>query len=232
MFSEIRVSEILKVIALPFLLIVIVLSLFFARDFFQFPSDEELRPIIRDLFGRYGLLIVFVSAIVEGLFVVGWYFPGTTIILFCLLFVSDKPFDVATIASTASAGLALAYIANYAVGKYGWYKLLSKFGFQNALERAKERLHAHGTSAIVVSYWQFSLASLISTAAGILQMPLSIFCLVSTLAAFFWVCLWSALIFALGSAAMTLVGLPFILIVLLTWIVFAICIPLLKSRKT
>ena len=224
-------STIFKRIALPLFLIGIILSLFFARDIFKFPTDEELRPIIRDLFGRYGLLIVFASAIIEGLFVVGWYFPGTTIILFCLLFVSDKPFDVATIAGSASSGLGLAYIANYTIGKYGWYKLLAKFGFQNALERAKERLQSHGISAIVVSYWQFSFASLISTAAGILQMPLSIYLLVSTLATFFWVSFWSTLIFALGSAAMTLVGLPFILIALLTWIVLAICIPLLKSRN-
>jgi membrane protein DedA with SNARE-associated domain len=220
-----------KLIAVPLILIAIVISLFFVRQAFHFPTDEELRPIIRKLFEGYGLLIVLASALIEGLFAIGWYFPGTTIILFCLLFAGDNPVDVLTIAIAASLGVSLAHAANYAIGRYGWYRLLAKLGFGNALERAKDRLQSHGASAIVMSYWQFSLASLTSTAAGILQMPATRFIVVSTLATFFWVGFWSTLIFALGSAAMTLIGLPFILAILLTWIVIAICASLIKSRN-
>ncbi len=226
-----RSAQTAKLIAIPLILIAIVISLFFARHVFRFPTDEELRPIIRGLFEGYGLLIVLASALIEGLFAIGWYFPGTTVILFCLLFAGDSPVDVLTIAGTASLGVSIAHVANYTIGRYGWYRLLAKLGFGNALERAKDRLQSHGASAIVMSYWQFSLASLTSTAAGILQMSATRFIVISTLATFFWVGFWSTLIFSLGTTAMTLVGLPFILVILLIWIVLAICASLMKSKN-
>ena len=224
-----RLLHYLKLATLPLFLAAVVLSLFLVRAYFSLPTEEQLRPLALDLYSRFGLLVVLLAGFLEGILVIGWYFPGTTIILLCLLLISDRPTEVALIAATASVGLWLAYAINYMLGRYGWYTLLARFGMSNAIEKAKARLQSHGMAAIIFSYWQFTLASLTSTAAGVLSLPFARFLMLSLIATLFWVGAWSTLIVSLGSVAMTLVGLPFILILIACWLI-AILIHRLISR--
>lgn len=222
----------LRIIAIPISLIVIVLSLFLARSLLPLPSDEELRVVTKTLFSHYGLLLVFASGLVEGILLAGWYFPGTTLILFSLLLVGDDISAVVVLAAAAASGLSLAYVFNYALGRFGWYRLLLAFGLKEPLERARLRLERHGFAFLVLSYWQFTLASLSSTAAGILRFNFFPFFLISAFAAGFWVAFWSTLIYLLGERAVSLVGLPFIAAVLIGWIVLSLLIRIFRSQKS
>jgi membrane protein DedA with SNARE-associated domain len=219
-----------KIIAVPISLIVIVLSLFLARSLLPLPSDEELRAVAKTLFSRYGLLLVLVSGLIEGILLAGWYFPGTTLILFSLLLAGDDISAVAAIAAAAASGLSVAYVVNYALGRFGWYRLLLAFGLKEPLDRARLRLEKHGFAFLILSYWQFTLASLSSTAAGILHFNFIAFFLISAFAAIFWVGFWSTLICLLGERAVSLVGLPFIAAVLLGWIVLSLMIRIFRAR--
>jgi membrane protein DedA with SNARE-associated domain len=73
-------------------------------------------------------------------------------------------------------------------------------------------------SAIFTTYWQINLASLTSTAAGILRFPLVPFVIFSSSATVLWIGFWSTAIYFLGQAAMTLVGLRLALVVIALWI--------------
>jgi membrane protein DedA with SNARE-associated domain len=220
-----------KLLMLPATLIAIVSSLFLARALFPLPSDAELRDIARTLFSHYGALLVFVSGLIEGLLLIGWYFPGTTVILFCLVFAANDASAVAQLAAAAATGLSLSYAANYALGRFGWYRLLLAAGLKEPLERARLKLEAHGLSFLFLSYWQFTLASLSSTAAGILRFNVAAFTLISTAATFFWVGFWSALIYFVGERAVTLVGLPFILALLFGWVALLIAVRIMRARR-
>ncbi len=220
-----------KLLMLPAALIAIVSSLFLARALFPLPSDEELRDIARMLFLHYGALLVFVSGLIEGLLLIGWYFPGTTIILFCLIFAASDASAVAKLVVAATSGLSISYLGNYALGRFGWYRLLLAAGLKEPLERARLKLEQHGLSFLLLSYWQFTLASLSSTAAGILRFNVIAFALTSTIATFFWVGFWSALIYFVGERAVTLIGLPFILAVLVGWIALLIAIRIIRARR-
>lgn len=220
----------LKIIAIPIGLIVVVSSLFLARSLLPLPSDEELRAIAKTLFSRYGLLMVLASGLIEGILLAGWYFPGTTLILFSLLLVGDDIAAVAALAAAAASGLSVAYVFNYALGRFGWYRLLLAFGLKEPLERARQRLERHGFAFLILSYWQFTLASLSSTAAGILRFSFVPFFLISAFAASFWVGFWSTLIYLLGERAVSLIGLPFIAAVLIAWVVLSLMIRILRAR--
>lgn len=221
----------LKAVTIPVTLIAIILSLFVARGLFPLPSDEELREITRHQFSRHGLLLVFVCGLIEGVLLAGWYFPGTTLILFSLLFIAGDASAVASVAGAAASGLSIAYLFNYALGRFGWYRLLLAFGLREPLERARLRLEQHGFTFLILSYWQFTLASLSSTAAGILRLSFISFFAISAFAAFFWVGFWSALIYLLGERAISLVGLPFIAAILLLWIVVSLGIRIYRARS-
>ena len=86
------------------------------------------------------------------------------------------------------------------------------------VENAQRRLTRYGLSAIFTTYWQANLASCISTAAGILQFPVSRFLVYSLAAEAMWITFWSSLIFFLGSAALSLVGFRMVLFLIMLWI--------------
>ena len=70
----------LKKVALPLLLIGVILTLYLIWRILDFPPESELMAIAEDYYNRYGLLTVFFSAIVEGLILVGMYYPGSLVI--------------------------------------------------------------------------------------------------------------------------------------------------------
>jgi membrane protein DedA with SNARE-associated domain len=107
---------------------------------------------------------------------------------------------------------------NFLVGRHGWYRLLLAFGLKDSLDTAQQWLLKYGLSAIFTTYWQINLASLTSTAAGILRFPLVPFVLLSSGATLLWIAFWSTTIYFLGQAAMTLVGLRLALVMIASWI--------------
>ena len=195
------------------------------------PPEETIAPIARGYFERFGLLAVLVAAFIEGLFVIGWYFPGSTIIVVCLVLSTSSTQSFVIVSMSAGIGLLTAYCFNYAMGKYGWYKLLVRFGYQASIENGKARLHRHGLAAIFLTYWQFLLASAVSTASGILQYSFPKFLLVSVVSVVFWTTFWSTIIYFLGAAAMQLVGIRFILAIIVAWITIALAVHYIRRWR-
>jgi membrane protein DedA with SNARE-associated domain len=182
------------------------------------PPEETMAQAAKEYLDRYGLVIVLISAYLEGLLVIGWYFPGTLVIVLALIFAAPHPPRFALTAAIAGTGLLSAFVTNFFAGKYGWYRLLLAFGLREPLDNAQKRLTKYGLSAIFMTYWQANLASCTSTAAGILQFPVSRFLAYSFVAETLWITFWSSLIFFLGSAALSLVGFRMILFLIMLWI--------------
>ena len=211
-------GRITRIIAFPLAVLGVFALLYAIWLALDLPPEETLIAIARDYLERYGIVIVIVSAYLEGLLLIGWYFPGTLVIIFALVIAGPDTARVAQIAAVAGLGLLCAYMTNFFAGKHGWYRLLLTFGLREPLERAQKRLTKYGLSAIFTTYRQANLASCISTAAGILQFPLGRFLVLSILAEAFWVTFWATLIFHLGRAALSLAGFRMILLMILIWI--------------
>jgi membrane protein DedA with SNARE-associated domain len=208
----------LKIIALPLAVLAVFGLLYLIWLALDLPPEDTMVRIAKDYLDRHGILIVFIAAYLEGLLLIGWYFPGTLVIILALVLAGPDPVRVAQVAATAGIGLFAAYVTNFYAGKYGWYRLLLAFGLREPLENAQRRLNKYGLSAIFTTYWQANLASCISTAAGILQFPAARFVAYSFVAEALWVTFWATLIFFLGKAALSLAGFRMILLLILIWI--------------
>ena len=208
----------LRLIAFPLAVLAVFLVLYALWIALDLPPEETIIDLARGYLDRYGVVVVLISAYLEGLLVIGWYFPGTLVIIFALIVAGQDVSRVAQVAALAGSGLFAAYVTNFFAGKYGWYRLLLAFGLRAPLENAQRRLTRYGLSAIFTSYWQANLASVISTAAGILQFPVGRFLVYSLAAEAFWVTFWASLIFFLGRAALSLAGFRMILLMILIWI--------------
>lgn len=208
----------LKIIAFPLVVLALFGLLYAVWLALDLPPEETMAQAAKYYLDRYGVVIVLVSAYLEGILVVGWYFPGTLVIVLALVFAAPHPARFALVAAMAGTGLFSAFVTNFFAGKYGWYRVLLAFGMREPVENAQRRLTRYGLSAIFATYWQANLASCISTAAGILQFPVSRFLVYSLAAEAMWITFWSSLIFFLGSAALALVGFRMVLFLIMLWI--------------
>jgi membrane protein DedA with SNARE-associated domain len=221
----------LKIIAFPLGLLAFFVVLYAIWILLDLPPEETILRTARDLFERYGVVIVLVSAFLEGLLLIGWYFPGTLVIILGLILAGADLLRLAQVGVLAATGLFAAYVVNFLIGRHGWYRLLLAFGLKEPLENAQRRLTRHGLSAIFMTYWQPNLSSLVSTAAGILQFPFGRFVAYSLPATALWITFWSLLIYFLGRAALSLAGFRFIFIALVVWIVLRLLLYWMKRRR-
>lgn len=214
-----KLKDALKILAFPLMILGIYLSMRIIWKIFELPTDTELLPIVKTWFSTYGLWIVFAGAIVEGFLLLGQYFPGGVIIFLGVISAGKNVGQAVAVVFVVCAAFFISYTLNYLLGKYGWYKLLAKFGLSTAIEKSKEKLTNKGLNAIFFSYWDPNLASIAATAAGILQIPLVKFSLFSAAGIVLWNIFWGALVYNLGESALKMfVGLKYVLIVFAVWI--------------
>ncbi len=210
----------MKILGLPMIFLAVALLFWAGWEVLNLPSESELIEIAKKYFDLYGYWIVFVSAILEGALLVGWYYPGSLVIFLGVIFAGRNIPEVIWVVTLVTAGLLLAYLFDYALGKYGWYKLLLKFGLKKPMDKAQTQLSKYGLSGIFLSYWQPNLAALASTAAGTLQFPFKKFILYSATAAVLWNIFWGGLVYVLGETALTAIGIRFVLVVVVIWIAY------------
>ncbi|MES2223966.1 MAG: VTT domain-containing protein [Patescibacteria group bacterium] len=226
-----KLKEYTKLLLVPLGLLVIYLTMAFLWKVFGLPSDDQMIPIVKDYFNHYGILIVFLGALIEGFFIIGQYFPGGFIIFLGVISsVGDIPRAVAVV-SVTSLAFFIAYTLNYFVGKYGWYKVLLKFGFGHSLLTAKGKLEKQGLNAVIFSYWEPNLASIIATAAGTLNISLRKFSAYSLFGIVIWNIFWGVLVYTLGDNALKIIGIKYVLVIFGVWILILLLKKFISGRK-
>lgn len=208
-----------KIFLVIFLLLLTVIFIKFRNIF---PSEEKLLSLTQNYFTRYGLIIVLISSFIEGLFVFGLYYPGGIAFFLGIIFYhGDVPLVIITIA-LATLGFFLSYIFNYILGKYGWYKILTAVSFEKPLNAASDKVKKYGFLAIFFSYWGPNIAALVSTAAGILQLPFRNFIVASLFSVIFWSTFWGIFVYFMGDFALSLLGPKLLLTTIAAWLVIGL----------
>lgn len=223
--------EIIKLLIVPFTLLSVYLIVLLIWTTLNFPQAEEFVKIIQDYFNTYGLWIVFTGALIEGFFILGQYFPGSTIIFIGIISAGKDAFRAVEIVAIICIAFIIAYYGDYLVGKYGWYKLFLKFGIRESLERAQRKVSKHLFKGIISSYWEPDLATLAATAAGILQVPAKRFLIYSTIGVLIWLTFWGTLVFMLGQAALQLMGVKYILVMFVIWVIAIIIAHFIEKKN-
>lgn len=211
-------KDILEILLIPVVFLIAYLIIHFVWSVFDLPDREIIISSIRSWFSNYGLIVVFVSALIEGLLLFGNYFPGGLVIFLGVISAGGNiPLTILTVLVVCLA-LYIAYTINYFLGKHGWYRLFAKFGFTEAIENTKKKLTKHQFKAIMASYWMPNLASVTATGAGVLKLPFKKFMIQSLFGVLLWNSLWGTLVGVLGERALTLISMKWVLIVFVIWV--------------
>lgn len=211
------IKKTLALFSAPLILLTAYLVLYLGWKLLGLPSDEVMKNKIISYFANYGLVIVFVGAFLEGVLLIGQYFPGGFIIFFGVISAGANVLRAAEIVAIVCISFFIAYYLNYLIGKYGWYRLLLRFGLGKTIEITKEKLAKHELSTILSTYWEPNLSSITATAAGILQIPRRRFLIHSIIGILIWETFWGILVFFLGRRAFNLFGIKSVLLVFAVW---------------
>jgi membrane protein DedA with SNARE-associated domain len=201
----IQPRPLLAALSLPLLFIFLIVGLKVVWWLLGLPHDDDLIAIVRGFFDTYGLAALFIGALIEGMLVLGFYFPGGLVIFLSVVIAGKDIPRVATVVALVSAAFTIGLSIDYFLGKYGWHRVLLKFGFRQEMEKAERRLERRGLLAILFTYWDVNLASFTATAAGVLRYPWWRFVAYSAIFITLWNSVWAAMIYFIGTTALRFV---------------------------
>jgi membrane protein DedA with SNARE-associated domain len=194
------------------------------------PTDEGMVEEFRGLFDRYGMWVALVGSFLEVLLLIGWYFPGS-VLIFLSVILAKTWFDVFLAVTAVTIGMQAGYLTNYLLGKYGWYRLLLRFGLKQSIDEAQVKIKKYGIRFALFTYWHPGLGSVSATALGVLQTPFVSFFTMSLLAVLFWNVFWGIVVHEVGERSFSLFfSWPFIVSVMLVWTLIRF-VSLLKEEK-
>lgn len=159
------------------------------------PSPGELWILGEKMFNQYGFWLLIFGIMIEGLFMLGFYFPGSIIILGSIILLAKTPTDVFLVILIGSIGLVLVNIINYLLGRYGYYKIFNALGAQKTLDRMEHRFRNNRKSVIFVFASSPNFLAIASIYAGIARTTLKKYIPFMALSVIFWVSLVSAVLF-------------------------------------
>ncbi len=162
------------------------------------PNTKDLLVLIENFYKTVGYPIVLVAALLESIFPVGLYLPGSTVVLLGAALSRSGVVSFPIIIILAIIAFMTGYTINYLVGKHGLNKTLKKIGFEHGLLEAEDKLTLYGWKAILLGYISPTTASFLSLAAGTLKFPFKQFFLFSLLAQIWWTLFWGTLAYLLG----------------------------------
>lgn len=214
-----QAKEFIGIAAVPLVVLAIFALLFPVWRVFDLPTYPEMNALARNAFEMYGLPVIFIGALAEGLLFFNWYLPGSVVVVMGGVFAAEKgiPSVIMTVA-VISLGFWLTGIINYALGRYGWYKVLLKFGLRDAIEKTRRRTEKHGLKILFGTSFHPNVGALTATSAGILRLSFVEFALMSALALAAWNTLWGTIVYWVGPPIIGIVNYKNLLLILGGWV--------------
>lgn len=226
-----NLKEFLKYASLPMILLAFFGLFALLYQIFDLPSYTEINAWVKEIFVDHGYWVVFVGAIAEGLLFVNWYLPGSVVVVMGVALARDSGLSVLWMTTLITAGFFLTAVFNYALGRFGWYRLLMKLGLADTLNKTKKKVEKHGHKIIFGTYFHPNVGALTATSAGILRLSFYRFLLFSILALIIWNTLWTIVVFISGPAIVEIVNFKNLLIIISSWIVVLLLIFIRKKIK-
>lgn len=154
------------------------------------PSAAELLNLAEYYFENWGLWILFIGAFLENSVILGFLFPGVTIIIFSGFVARTSGTDLGLIVFLATLGSFLGDNLDYFIGSKLGRVLETKPLFAKPVSIVEPFLAKHGIYAVFVGRFSGWSRAWIALSCGITAFPYLKFAGVSFLSAFVWVSAW------------------------------------------
>ncbi|MGV8018305.1 MAG: DedA family protein [Ignavibacteria bacterium] len=154
------------------------------------PAPAELINSFEHLFETYGLWVVFFSALIEGIFLVGMYFPGSFAIVLAVYFLGKTPNNLFYIGCISYTSFLISNIINYFLGRYGYYRLLLLISNKGIMNRMQALMQKYGNSTFFITGVLPNFFAITSVYAGICKMNFRKVIILQLVSLAFWIIIW------------------------------------------
>jgi membrane protein DedA with SNARE-associated domain len=189
--------------------ILFVLILFFGFravwGYFDLPSMAMLVDILQDLFLQYGLIIVFVAAFLESLFLIGNYFPGTIILAFSIATTSHSLYYAVVMSLIIAIAMLCGYSLDYILGRYAGEKIIKKFNLEKEIDNYKVKIEENSIWSFFTLYVLPGFGSLFSVSAGAMNISYKKYMSFLVPTVLFWNVVWVIGGFIFGEQLLSLI---------------------------
>jgi membrane protein DedA with SNARE-associated domain len=145
---------------------------------------------------HYGVVIVMAAVAVEGF---GIPAPGQTLLVVGAVLAARGKFDITQLLAGAWFATVVGNLVGYYLGRLGGRRLLARLPVNQAHFERMERLCArHGGKLVLLARFIDGVRQLSSLLVGVLQMPPTLFLLMTSLGAALWVSVWGLGAYQLG----------------------------------
>lgn len=206
----------LELFIIPIFFLIILFGAKFLWTYFGLPTQDELIGKVQSFFLAYGLWVIFISSIIESMLFLGWYFPGSLVIFLGVAATTGRPLLAIQTVLVVCVGMLIGYSVNFILGRFGWYKVLIKFGFKDELLKIEERIKRGGMFHSFFLYVMPGFGSLLSTAFGVLKFSFAKFIAFTTLMVLFWNTVWGVAVYFFGMPLFKILTNPAITFLLFT----------------
>ncbi len=173
--------------ALYFAVAIFAIIMIFVREPLGLPGVDYLAEIAKGFFDRYGLITLYVSALIESLFMVSFYFPGSLVVILAIL-VSDRSIPaLGIVVLIAWASVLTATAINYWLGREGFYRILLKLGSQDMVHSMQAWLDRRGRWAVFFSGIHPNILAITNICMGIARAGFLKTLMLSFVAIAFWI---------------------------------------------
>ena len=200
-------EKVFQYLTIPLIVLVFYLCFIYLYKALGLPSSEEVIASAQRYYENYGYWVVLAGALIEGALFINWYLPGSIVVALGVVFARQAGLNVFLMLTLVILGFFLTALFNYALGRFGWYHILLKFGLKAPLEKVQAKMEGRGLKILFTTYIHPNFGSLAATAAGILRLAFSKFCLYSLVAIAVWNSLWTILFYYLGNVLLEHVNL-------------------------
>src|SRR2546430_1636084 len=132
-----RLRTIPKLTLVPLCIVAIYLLLSLFEHIFHFSSREMFLGFLMKQFDQHGYWLVFGAALIEGVLIIGNWFPGGVVIFIGVISAGQDIKRVVIVVSLVCIAFFISYFLNYLIGRYGWYKLFVGLKLKASLDRAQ-----------------------------------------------------------------------------------------------
>jgi len=162
----------------------------------HYVSFDELISMAGNFYKDYGPLLLFISGLLEAIIVIGWYYPGSTIILLGASLAGAGVISPYSVLLWGLAGLILGYIINYFIGAK-WQNFAQKFELTEYVKKIKQRVRKNNLIYFWVTFHP-DVAAVAALAFGMFNTNFWKFFFGITIASLFWAIFWGMLFYFFG----------------------------------
>ena len=211
------------------------------REFFDFvralANPEALIGLLTTVFtGWWGYLMLFGIVFAETGLLVGFFFPGDSLLFTVGVVAGAGQLDIYTIIGTLICAALLGNSCGYLLGRYVGVKLFanpkSKIFRRSHLERTQEFYAKHGGKTIIYAQFVPIIRTFAAFVAGVAGMGLPRFLSFNVFGSVSWVVLMTLAGYKLGSVPFIRAHFEKVVIGIILISVLPVVFHLLKSRRT